>query len=292
MVQNVAFDAHVLLVLIASPGDTLEERDAAERALHGWNASRAEREQIVLLPRRWENSAVPRLGGRAQSIINEDLVDKSDIVIALFDSRLGMATGEAVSGTAEEIQRAHEAGKPVHVWFSHEPLPRDANLEQVAALREFKATLQPLGLLGSYASPDDLVFQVRQAIESDLARLELGPIAHRKPVTGAVLRARYDYDREPHTDNRGKTKYRTRRERITVENIGAAAAADVTLKIEPLGEGEAPNVWTDESPTIAPNSSFAWSLLTSASNSRSVRVTFAWNEDGAEHSDTQDLALA
>jgi hypothetical protein len=63
-----AFDAHVLKVLIASPGDTAEERDAVERSLHGWNASRAEREQVILLPRRWESDAVPRLGGGGQSI--------------------------------------------------------------------------------------------------------------------------------------------------------------------------------------------------------------------------------
>ena len=39
------FDAHVLKVLIASPGDTGRERDAIENALHGWNNARAEREQ-------------------------------------------------------------------------------------------------------------------------------------------------------------------------------------------------------------------------------------------------------
>jgi hypothetical protein len=76
----VSFDAHVLKVLIASPGDTNDEREAVERALHGWNADRAEREQVVLLPRRWETSAVPRLGSSGQSVINEQLVDRADIV--------------------------------------------------------------------------------------------------------------------------------------------------------------------------------------------------------------------
>jgi hypothetical protein len=127
------FDAHVLKVLIASPSDTGSERDAAERALHGWNADRAEREQVILLPRRWEN-AVPRLGGSGQGVINQQMVDDADIVLAVFDARLGQATPAAVSGTAEEIQRAHEAGVPVHVWFSDEPIPRDADLEQVRAL--------------------------------------------------------------------------------------------------------------------------------------------------------------
>ena len=90
-----AFDAHVLKILIASPGDTTDERDAVERSLHGWNAPRAEREQVVLLPRRGETDAVPRLGDSGQSIINSQLVNDADIVIALFDSLLGQATQEA-----------------------------------------------------------------------------------------------------------------------------------------------------------------------------------------------------
>ena len=40
--------------MIASPGDTRHERDAIEKALHGWNSSRTEREQIQLAPWRWE----------------------------------------------------------------------------------------------------------------------------------------------------------------------------------------------------------------------------------------------
>lgn len=288
-----AFDAHALLVLIASPGDTVAERDAAERALHGWNADRAVREQVVLLPRRWENAAVPRLGGRAQSIINEQLVDESDIVIALFDSRLGMATGEAVSGTAEEIQRAHEGGKPVHVWFSDEPLPRNVDLDQVAALRQFKESLEPLGLLGSYASPDDLAFKVRQAIESDLSLLELGPVSQRRQPAGAELRATYKYEREPYTDSRGRTKHRTRGQRIVVRNEGAITATDVRLSSAPVSEGEAPHTWDrGESPSIIPGAEFSWPLLTSWGSARSFALTMTWTEDGVEKSETQHVALA
>lgn len=177
-----AFEAHVLRVLIASPGDTTDERGAVERSLHGWNASRAEREQVILLPARWETDAVPRLGGSGQSVINEQLVDRADIMIALFDSRLGQAAEEAVSGAAEEIQRAHEAeaGKPVHVYFSEEPLPRNVDEKQLAAPRKFQASLEFRGLLGRYANPEALGFQVRNAVEHDLEHLSLGAVAPRR----------------------------------------------------------------------------------------------------------------
>jgi hypothetical protein len=162
---------------------------------------------------------------------------------------------------------------------------------KLEALREFKQSLEPLGLLGTYASPDDLVFKVRQAIESDLSVLNLGPVAQRRRPASAVLRAEYEYEREPHTDSRGRTKLRTRRERITVCNTGTATASDVVLMIAPLGEGDAPESRYDESPTILPEGQYSWPLFTTFGDSRSLELTITWQEDGEERSETQHLAL-
>lgn len=289
-----AFDAHVLKVLIASPSDTSEEREAVERALHAWNADRSEREEIVLLPRRWETNAVPRLGGSGQSVINDQLVDRADIVIALFDSRLGMATKAAVSGTAEEIQRSHDAGKPVHVWFSEEPIPRGADLKQLKALEDFKATLMPLGLLGAYASPDDLTYKVRQAIEDDLNHLDLGAVKRRVPAQEhAVLRAQYASEREPHVDNKGKTTYRTRHERLVVRNSGTVAAADVRVELRGLEESSTPPelMVRGTAPTLIPDSDFSWPLLMSMGTGRAFEVVMTWNEGEEEHTESQHVSV-
>ncbi|NKW46029.1 hypothetical protein GS979_06305 [Rhodococcus hoagii] len=119
-----------VLVVIASPGDTSEERAAVRDQINDWNINNGRRASVAFLPWLYERSAVPSLGGRAQSVINSQAVDRSDIVVAFFDSRLGTSTGVDVSGTAEEIRRAHKLGKPVHVYFSNEPIPRDADLDQ------------------------------------------------------------------------------------------------------------------------------------------------------------------
>lgn len=173
------FDAHVLKVLIASPGDTGRERDAIEKALHGWNNARAEREQIHLAPWRWELHAVPELGGSAQAIIDGQAVDACDVVIAVFNAYLGTATDDAASGTAHEIIRAHRAGKPVHVYFSTEPLPRETKPEELQRLNDFKAQMRDEGLLGDYSGVEDLQFKVRDAVEHDLKGLDLGKVVIR-----------------------------------------------------------------------------------------------------------------
>jgi hypothetical protein len=43
-----------VLILIASPGDAIDERPAVNEGLLDWNITRSRREQIALLPWLWE----------------------------------------------------------------------------------------------------------------------------------------------------------------------------------------------------------------------------------------------
>jgi len=179
-----SFSATAILVLIASPSDTADERVAVHEALGKWNVSRGERESIVIVPWLYEQHAVPRLGAGPQSVINQQAVERADAVIAFFDARLGTETPDAVSGTAEDIVRSSDAGKPVHVYFSTEDIPR-ANLDtdQLAALQLFRDNLRTKGLLGDYSSPLDLAQKVLQAIDYDVSSTSWSAAASRVSVT-------------------------------------------------------------------------------------------------------------
>lgn len=286
-----AFQARVVKVLIASPGDTGEERDAVERGLHSWNASRSEREGVVLLPQRWETHAVPQLGGSAQRVINSQLVDRADILIALFDSRIGQATDDAVSGTAEEIQRAHQASKPVHVYFSAEPLPRDVSLEQLSALRDFENYLRPKGLLGSYDSPLDLAGKIRMAIEQDLLLLDADPSpSHHLGRRGAIVRARYRYDQGVQSDRTGR-HYPPVRQRIEVTNTGDVTAERVRLELEPIAGGPPPILIDDSmQPDILAESHFDFPIIVWSGTTLAFRVAITWFEGGLERTTNQTLS--
>ncbi len=107
----VGFEARVLTVLIASPGDTVNARDVVDQTILSWNRDRSHAERVVLLPVPWEADAVPEIGSDGQSIINRQLVDRADIVVALFHSRVVAPTPRAESGTAEEIDRCGRAGR-------------------------------------------------------------------------------------------------------------------------------------------------------------------------------------
>jgi hypothetical protein len=54
------FKAEIYRVLIASPSDLAEERQAATDAINEWNSQHAVAESVVLLPVKWENPFQPR----------------------------------------------------------------------------------------------------------------------------------------------------------------------------------------------------------------------------------------
>jgi len=59
------------------------------------------------------------MGDRPQAILNKQLGEISNILIGIFWTRLGTHTGQAESGTVEEIEEFMKAGKPVLLYFSN-----------------------------------------------------------------------------------------------------------------------------------------------------------------------------
>lgn len=234
--------------MIASPSDTTEARDEVESAIYRWNTLHAQTKKIILQPWRYESSSVAVLGGHPQSLINSQGLDQADIVFALFGSRLGSPTPAAVSGTVEEIQRAIDQGKPVHLYFSSGSLPADVDTAQLEGLRAFKAEISERGLLGEFNDPRDLGYQVFSAIEHDIQDLDTSDLATSVKPQGVKLTAQPKEDREHRGfDKRGKAQYRTRRW-IEVSNTGDVDAEDVTFE----AAGEKPRMWIlgESGPTV------------------------------------------
>lgn len=277
-----------VLVLVASPGDAADERAAVSDGLLDWNITRGRREQVALLPWLWEKHAVPRVGGRPQAIVNAQAVDQADVVVAFFDSRLGTSTGVDVSGTAEEINRAVDMGKPVHVYFSDEPLSRDVDEEQLRALREFQEGLQERGILGRYSDPSDLVGQVIRAIEADIdeAGWANAPAALATPPAGARLSWEHVHEREARgMDSKGRMKYSTTQNHLVVRNDGTVAAEDLTFELSGVGGTEFVFPDAPDGPvTVHPLSTMSWLLIPASglgSSGNTVAISGTWSEDGA-----------
>ena len=117
-----SYKATVLEIMIASPGDVQEERLLTQQIIQEWNYTHSTSRQIVLMPVGWETHSTPLMGRPPQAIINERVLESCDLLIGIFWTRIGTPTTEAVSGTAEEIERHVNAGKPAMIYFSSRPV--------------------------------------------------------------------------------------------------------------------------------------------------------------------------
>ncbi len=151
-----SFSANVYRVLIASPGDTEEERKIIPEVINDWNAASAAITKIILMPVKWETHSAPMLGNRPQEVINKQLVNDADLLVGVFWTRMGTHTGKYISGTVEEIQQFVDANKPVMLYFSETPInPNKIDVEQFTALKTFKDEMRLKGLTESYLDLTD-----------------------------------------------------------------------------------------------------------------------------------------
>lgn len=148
--------ATVIRILIASPGDVAKERDVVMECIHSWNAAHSEITGTLLEPVRWESHTYPESGDRPQAIINRQIVENGHCLIGIFGTRLGMPTGDALSGTIEETEIFRKAGKHVSLYFSTANVPRNADRGQLAALEDYQRERQQDTLYAEFSGPEDL----------------------------------------------------------------------------------------------------------------------------------------
>jgi hypothetical protein len=163
----VPHQATVYRILIASPSDVKNERRAIPEVIHAWNAANATATGLILEPVLWETHATPEMGDRPQAIVNKQIVKDSDILVAIFWTRLGTQTGEAESGTAEEIEEFIKAGKPVLLYFSSVPVALESvDQDQYKRLLAFRKKMEGRGLVSSVESVEEL----REKFQGHLTR--------------------------------------------------------------------------------------------------------------------------
>jgi len=187
-----SYQATVIPVMIASPGDVSEERNLIRDVLHELNDIRSVQSNAVLLPVGWETHSSPDLGGRAQEQINVKVLDKCDLLVGVFWTRIGTPTGQAESGTAEEIRKHVQAGKPAMVYFSTAPVAPDMlDVDQYKALQAFKGWCENQGLIEQYDNLSSFSEKFRRHIQIVLRDNEyLKQILNQEqPISNPVTKA-------------------------------------------------------------------------------------------------------
>jgi hypothetical protein len=147
------FDAKAVNIMIAGPSDVNAELQHVQDIIHNWNVMHAQDRRIVLLPLGWKSHAWPEMGDRPQAIIDRQVLSLSDLLVAVFWTRIGTPTGTAISGTVEEIEEHLAAGKQAMLYFSNAPVhPNNVDENQFQAVRQFRDECLPKGIVERYSS--------------------------------------------------------------------------------------------------------------------------------------------
>ncbi len=158
-------ESTIYRVLIASPSDVFEEREAVQNVIYNWNSSNSVDMSIMFEPVLWETHVNPELGDRPQSIINRQIVNDSDILIGIFWTRIGTSTGIYESGTIEEIEQFMESKKLSMVYFSKRQAPIDQiESNQLNRLRKFQKKCEQLGVISTYEGISEFKMKLNQHI--------------------------------------------------------------------------------------------------------------------------------
>ena len=158
-------------ILIASPSDTAAEREIVAECIREWNSAHSSHSGIACHDLRWEIDSTPSFGERGQQIINDQLVDRADILIGIFKSRLGKPTGAAQSGTVEEIERFVSANKPVMLYFSTGSVPRDHDPEQLALVKSYEQSISGKAIYKPFSDEHDLRRKVSRDLSATMAKI-------------------------------------------------------------------------------------------------------------------------
>jgi hypothetical protein len=160
------FNATVLRLMIASPGDVQAERAIVREVVTEWNSTTGAHSGVMLMAIGWETDVAPEMGDAPQHIIDQRILKDADLLVGMFWTRLGTPTPTYASGAVEEIEEHLKAHKPAMLYFSSAPAPLDSvDANQYGALKAFRDSCKTRGLFETYSDVDDF----RRKFSRDLA---------------------------------------------------------------------------------------------------------------------------
>ncbi|MDR0920114.1 MAG: response regulator [Oscillospiraceae bacterium] len=153
-------------VLISCPGDVSKFVDKIENAIGKFNNFYGRENDVVLRPISWKNNSFPQFGAHPQRLLDKQIVENSDFVVAIFWTRFGTETEDYGSGTEEEIEHMIALKKQVFLYFLDKPLnPSNIDFSQYTKVQSFQKKYKEKGLFFIINNEDELQNAFREHLE-------------------------------------------------------------------------------------------------------------------------------
>ena len=159
--------AKIVRVFVASPSDVSDERTQGCEVIRLWNAANSYNKLIIIEPVLVESHGQSMQGGHPQDLINAQLLERFDLLVAILWHRLGAPTDTDMSGTVQEIREFSESKghERVMIFFCSKDLPQGFDRKQYDALVEFKSRVQSSGIYIPYRGPAEVASLFRHQID-------------------------------------------------------------------------------------------------------------------------------
>lgn len=137
---------------IASPGDTIKEREICTKIINEINRSIGQSYNFRIDTLKWEENTRPSIGEYSQKIISEQIGNDYDIFIGIMYKKFGTKTKSADSGTEEEFNNAYDKYKKsedveIMFYFNDEPTKlSQVDTDQYEKVKLFKRKIADLGV--------------------------------------------------------------------------------------------------------------------------------------------------
>lgn len=202
--------------------DVSKEIVLVKQAVDQWNLTIGLDADWFVRFSHWKTDATPDLSDRGQGVINRQIIDKADILVAILWNRFGTPTGKAKSGTEEEIRRAIQQDKRVFLYFSNMTSTNKLDdEEQYQQVQQFRQEMSNTGLY--------FTFQSRREFEK-IFSMHLGrAIEEVRIAARSTKRAK-----------KKKTPPVTQRGQININAPGDGDNRDINVNIHPPAPKPAP----------------------------------------------------
>jgi hypothetical protein len=295
-------------LLISAPGDLPEEDiRAAFDAVTRWNVLYGRPQGATVVPTHWSHHSAAEHGTRPQESLNKQLVEDADLLVALFWHRLGSPTGEAESGTVEEIEEASARGAYVGVLRCTRPIPPgDLDADQASRLKAFLDEIRPTSLILEYEDAVSLRERVDTILTTAITALRTRAEAQAAatagpgeeatdraiPLQGTEVWPRVERSETVRTDAKGRAKPESHWQ-LVLSNTGDEPARRVRyrLEAEDTDDDNLPLQLADpgELEVLAPHSDAAYTLLMHMGVAEQARCVVTWEDSIGERENVATL---
>ncbi|MER7547217.1 hypothetical protein ABTW95_29835 [Spirillospora sp. NPDC127506] len=282
-----AYPTLALHLLISAPGDVpIEDMAISRKTISQWNLNLGRHVGLTVLPVSWTEHAVAEFGERPQAILNQQIVEEADLAVALFYDRLGTPTGEAESGTAEEIKVLVDAGKSVAVLVNSTPRSplNGAALGERQRLNSYLEELRKSALVFDYANEGALVGHINNFLSRATAQFQQSVEASKDeepegPDTSEGVWPRAEVRESVKTDSMGRVKTQ-RHWSLVLHNTSHGPASNVDFAFENLPDDALFRVHREAGSlgTIPPGQEVRLPLLLAWGSPNAVDCVVTWTD--------------